>query len=359
MAISDGDTVRIAIELPSHLVLPQHSSKKFQFVAVLPEKHSASDLSVKNGSLSGLVVPDASGSGYELHVARTSSWVHGLEQEFAPVYRRILAQRFGLSDAESVTLFDTPSMRMKVAGGVEAPETTALYGLTIAFMVLTILGVITSLSIILQGISGEKFGRISEMILTAIPPKVWIDGKLIAATLHGLKTIVTYSLYSAVVAIILGLVSQSALVQILSNSALLSTVLLLCTLGLLLWNNIFAAVASLLPNAHSPVKNTLALVPMSFLLICLGGIKSPDNHFMVFLSIFPASAPFAMPVRLLSGAVSWIEVVSAFALLLISIVVLRALTIRIFARAVLNVGNAVRATDIVKGLRAGGRHKSV
>jgi ABC-2 type transport system permease protein len=209
------------------------------------------------------------------------------------------------------------------------------------------LGVIGCLSMLVQGIAGEKFGRISEMVLTALPAQTWLDGKIIAATLHGLKTIVSYAIYTSLAAVVMGFVKLSVVVDLLAQLSIVGLLVLICVLGLCFWNCFFALIAAILPSEQSAIRNTLPILPISFLLISLTGAKHPQSAFLEFLSIFPPSSMAAMPVRLLNGAVPTLDVILALIFSVITIALLRFFAGRVFVYATISAGSPTTILDYI------------
>ena len=71
----------------------------------------------------------------------------------------------------------------------------------------------------------------------------------------------------------------------------------------------------------------------------------PDGVWSRLLSLFPATAPFAMPGRIALGAVTWWEPLLAVALTLAAIACLVVLAGRVYTNAILHSGNTLRLRD--------------
>jgi ABC-2 type transport system permease protein len=91
--------------------------------------------------------------------------------------------------------------------------------------------------------------------------------------------------------------------------------------------------------------------PVGYVLIaCFWGAfltvsGDPDGLWSRVLSLFPATAPFAMPGRIALGSVSWWEPVLAVVFTLIAIAWLVMLAGRVYTNAVLHSGNTLRLRD--------------
>jgi ABC-2 type transport system permease protein len=71
----------------------------------------------------------------------------------------------------------------------------------------------------------------------------------------------------------------------------------------------------------------------------------PDGGWSRLLSLFPATAPFAMPGRIALGSVTWWEPLLAVALTLAAIAGLVALAGRVYTNAILHSGTTLRLRD--------------
>jgi ABC-2 type transport system permease protein len=241
-----------------------------------------------------------------------------------------------LGDGQIAILENKPVFRTLVQGDDAVGDSSALYGLSVGLMVMVILGVMSSLNVILQGVVAERFGKICEMVLATMPAQVWIDGKLLAATAHGVKTTVLYSVYALVAAFILGLVTLDHVVAVVARPAALALCVGAVSFGLLFWNAVFAALASFLPTPNSPIRNAFIFIPMTVLFLVFSAAREPDSSLMHFFAVFPPTSPFALPVRLVYGHSTAGEVLLAAVLLVASIAVFRLGCARVFAASALN-----------------------
>lgn len=350
MALSTPGDLTVAVESTAYELPPALASSRFRFVLVEPDAREESLGRLRVGGLDGLLVQEELAR-YRLYTNGGVRWHEALADSFTPMHRWLIARHTGLSDADLQAIIAQPNLvSYEMSGAIEA-DRSAMQGASVSVMVLTIIGVISALSMIIQGIAGEKFGRISEIILSAITPSVWIDGKLIAASMHGIKAILLYAVYGVAAAYLLGIVDAEQLLDVLNAWPQLLTALVIGTVGLVFWSVAFALVAAFLPGATSPIRNTLILVPMTCLLLCLSGAKEPDNAFVIALSFFPPTMPFALPLRMMSDTAAAWEAVLSIVLVLSSTWWLRGLVIKTFADAVLGSNGSQEAGAAGSGSR--------
>ncbi|CBA15222.1 ABC transporter permease [Xanthomonas albilineans] len=328
-----------------------NGDSRFHFEPILVSDLERKKLDLKNDQLDGILLEDAghgSSSVYTLLVHRSPNWTDEFQKLIQAHQRNLRIQTAGLSMPAYERINESVNFDLAYIDAAFRPKTASVYGFAIGFIVLTMLGVIGCLSMLVQGIAGEKFGRISEMVLTALPAQIWLDGKVIAATLHGLKTIVTYAIYTSLAVVVMGFVKISVFVDLLAQSNMVGLLVLICILGLCFWNCFFALIAAILPSEQSAIRNILPILPISFLLISLSGAKHPQSEFLEFLSIFPPSSMAAMPVRLLNGAVPTLDVILALIFSVMAIVLLRFFAGRVFVYATISAGSSATIFDYIK-----------
>ena len=352
MLLSTPVGINIGIETSDTHLLKSSSSKRFNFVPIPPGTQEESFRKVDSGELDGLLA-EQEPAVYRLYTSNAVHWHDALKESFTPIFIKISSQREGVSEEQFNKIARPPQLLPYTTKGTKEATDSSSYSISICIMILTVMGVISALAIIMQGIAGEKFGRISEIILAAITPAVWIDGKIIAAGLHGLKTMVCYAAYGTIAATMLGIVNMSHVYAAARDWPHLLIALASGALGLLLWSLVFSVASALLPNATSPIRNTLILLPMSCLLLCLGGAKEPDNGFIVVLSFLPPTMPFAMPLRVISETASSWEIILSIILVITSSIALRHVAINVFSEAVLRgEGSEANQTKKYEGARS-------
>ena len=134
------------------------------------------------------------------------------------------------------------------------------------FAGLMIPAVILSFSYQFTAITGEKQLKITEQIVSAIKPQVWMDGKILGITLTGLSSVVLYSIISIPGGILFFQftgVPVSDVLQILHLPSIL-IFFALTLMGVMMWNALLAAIASVITDPNSSGKSTLMLVPGLF-----------------------------------------------------------------------------------------------
>lgn len=205
------------------------------------------------------------------------------------------------------------------------------------------------LALMMTGLTGEKQQRVTEQIVSAIRPQAWIDGKLIgitAASIGTLAFLMVTGLVGMGVAWYTGL--GLALPGALQRWDLLPILLLFYLGGVLFWNCFYAAVASVINDPNTSSRTSLMFFPMLPMIAAGLVINQPDGLMMQTLSLLPGTSVTAMPIRLVLGDVSTLEIVLSAGLLIAGIFGLRLVAGRIFAATILLYGQEPQWIDIAK-----------
>ena len=207
----------------------------------------------------------------------------------------------------------------------------------ILFIVFILVGVFLSFAYQFTAISGEKQQRITEQIISAVKPGVWMDGKILgisltgftSITVYGLLTIVGFGLYMQIT----GAGFAAAFARVHWPSAILF--LLFTFLSIVMWNAFLAAISSMITDPNNSSKNGLLMLPILPAMSGFLALSDPDTGFMQFLSLFPLTSGSVMPARLVLGDVSAWEVLASIVLLVAAIWLMRKVATLIFRTSIL------------------------
>ena len=214
----------------------------------------------------------------------------------------------------------------------------------VLYMALTFAG-----SAIATTIGMEKSTRISEVLLAVVRPSQVLVGNVLAV---GLVTLFQLLALAAPLAVAVQVTDSIGLPSIAGADLVLAIVWFL--LGFALYAFVFAAAAALVnkitevTSAITPVSTTLLV---AYLLGVLVVTNEPGSIWSVALSLFPLTAPLAMPVRWASGEVPVWELVLAMVLTAATAVLFVRMASSIYRRALLVTGHRVRLRELL-GRRA-------
>ncbi len=221
------------------------------------------------------------------------------------------------------------------------------------FAGLMVMAVFQSFAYQFTAITGEKQLKITEQIISAIKPQVWMDGKILGITLTGISSMVTYLVLSILGGMLVFLFTGASIDRILDYVYLPALLLyfLYTLMGILMWNSLLAAIASVITDPNNSGKSALMMLPGVFVLASLIVLSQPDNHVGIFLSWFPLTSATAMPMRWIATEVAWWELVGSFLLLTATFYLMRKLAALIFRVSILISGKEPSWSEVYKLIR--------
>jgi ABC-2 type transport system permease protein len=211
--------------------------------------------------------------------------------------------------------------------------------------------ILTSSSLLLNSISGEKQNRMMEILMTSITTSQMLTGKIIALGLVGLLQTVVWSGSGYLMLMYSG--KQFALGDAfkLPPSILLWGILFFL-LGYAVYASLMAGIGALVPNMREASQTTtIVIMPMIIPLMFISVlIQTPNSPLSLFLSLFPLTAPVSMMTRLSATTVPfWQSGLSAALLAVTAFLLIRAAAGMFRAQNLLS-GQSVSAGSFFKAL---------
>lgn len=221
------------------------------------------------------------------------------------------------------------------------------------FVGLMVMAIFLSFAYQFTAITGEKMLKITEQIVSAIKPQVWMDGKILGITLTGLSSMITYIILSILGGMVYFIVTGASASMIIDYLHVPAIMLFLAftLMGILMWNAIMAAIASIITDPNNSGKSSLMMFPVIFVILTFAIIGEPDSSLAVFLSWFPLTSPSAMPIRWVATEVYWYEVLGSLIVLTATFYFLRKLAAKIFRITILISGKEPTWTEVWKMAR--------
>ncbi len=220
-----------------------------------------------------------------------------------------------------------------------ATQTTSTVGLILVFIMLTQYN-----TWILIGVMEEKSSRVVEVLLAAMRPVQLLAGKVLGIGL------VAFAQAALVVAFALGLAEAvgSDLLRGTAPLVLVSTLVWL-VLGYAFYCWVYAAAGSMAERQDQVQSLAVPLsLPIIFgyvMALIAAGSGSPSTFFKV-LAYLPPTAPFAMPVLVGLGAVTWWEFAASAAVSIVCTVGMARLASSVYRRAILRTGRRVQLREL-------------
>jgi ABC-2 type transport system permease protein len=278
----------------------------------------------------------ASDTSATAQLARAVSKTLGVDEAF---------EAAGLSAAQAAQIAGArplPVTSLQPGAGSAVTHTTSFVGLILVFLMLTQYNTWT-----LIGVMEEKSSRVVEVLLAAVRPAHLLGGKVLGIGL------VAFAQADLVVVFALGL-ARAVGSDLLNGTAPL---VLVCTLAWLVlgyafycW--VYAAAGSMAERQDQVQSLALPLsLPIIFgyiIALTAAGSGNPSTLLKV-LAYLPPTAPFAMPVLVGLGAVTWWQFAASVVLTVVCTIGVARLATGIYRRAILRTGRRVRLREIVSG----------
>lgn len=212
-------------------------------------------------------------------------------------------------------------------------------------------GIVLYLALVLAGtsiattVAMEKSNRISEILLAVLRPSQVLVGTVMAV---GLVTVAQLLILAIPLGVTVRVNDAVGIPPVATGDMALGVGWFL--LGFAVYGFLFAAAAALVnkitevSSAIMPITITLVA---GYLLAIIVVAEDPSSVWSVLLSIFPLTAPMAMPIRWSSGEVPAYELALAMALTGVAAVLLAQMASSIYRRALVITGHRVRWREVL------------
>ncbi len=272
----------------------------------------------------------------------------GLMSAFDSLYTNIQIGKLGLTESEIASLSPNFEYTLEQSGENEAQGN---------IFVMMILSIVLFYAIyfcayqVSSSITTEKTSKIIETLVTSTSPRNIVLGKTIGIGIVGLlqlSLIIATALISA----------KSFLDEELLNSVLdMSNItpylgfitIVYFLLGYFAFSMFYALTGSTVskPEDIQSANGPVAIIAVLSFYLAYFTMMNPTSELNVFASMFPLSAPFCMPFRIMMGLASTTDVIISIAILIVTILLIAKVTIKIYSNAILNYGSKMNLKDII------------
>ncbi len=296
------------------------------------------------------VLLEKNGEIFTLLAYKNTPSVKKLKTSLTEYHKQIEMQKIGLSPGQLTAVLSPAPV---VETFIYTSNSKNRVVLAFFFAGLMIMAVFLSFAYQFTSITGEKQLKITEQIVSAISPQVWMDGKIFGITLTGISSMLTYSVLSILGGMLFLQLKGMPLSAILEYLYLPSILLYLpfALIGILIWNAILAAIASVITDPNNSGKSALMMLPVVFVLASFLVTRDPDSGFSIFLSWFPLTSASSMPMRWAITEVGFWQLAGSFLLLLLTFYFLRKLASKIFRVSILITGKEPTWREIFRQLK--------
>lgn len=248
----------------------------------------------------------------------------------------------GLSPAQIADVQSVQPPRQVDVGKVEDARAVVGFAVGIVlFMALTFAG-----NAIATTVAMEKSTRISEVLLAVLRPSQVLVGTVAAV---GAVTLLQLLVLVTPLAVAVQVMQDVELPPIAGGD--LAIAIIWFVLGFVLYAFLFAAAASLvdkITEVSSAILPVTLILTVSYLIAVTVVAGNSEGVWGVVASMFPFTAPIAMPVRWAGGQVPVYQLLLAMALTVATSVLLVWMASAIYRRALVITGRRVKVRELIK-----------
>ncbi|WP_431844562.1 ABC transporter permease [Microbacterium testaceum] len=239
-------------------------------------------------------------------------------------------------------LSDTPPVD-RLEPGSNAADVLR-YFIALAFGIVFLIAATTFGGTIAQSVVEEKQTRVVEILISAIPVRALLAGKVLGNSILAMAQIV---LLAAVAVVGLAVTGQAGVLDALGAPIAWFAIFFL--FGFVLLAALFAAAAAMVSRQEdigaTTTPITMLIMAPYFLVIFFN-----DNPVVLtIMSYVPFSAPVGMPLRMYLGDAQWWEPVLSLLVLLASCVLAIGVAARIYRNSLLRMGARVKLGEALRG----------
>ena len=214
------------------------------------------------------------------------------------------------------------------------------YFVALGFGIVFLLAASTFGGTIAQSVVEEKQTRVVELLISAIPVRSLLAGKVIGNTILAMGQIIVLA---AIAVIGLSVTGQDLVLTGLGGPVVWFAVFFL--FGFILLASLFAAAGAMV-SRQEDIGSTTAPITMLVMLPYFLVIFFNDNQLVLtIMSYVPFSAPVGMPLRLYLGEAMWWEPLVSLAILIATCVAAIIVGARIYSGSLLRMGARVKLTE--------------
>jgi ABC-2 type transport system permease protein len=209
--------------------------------------------------------------------------------------------------------------------------------------VLILIGIFSFGFTVLTGVVEEKQSRVMEVVLSTVPPRDLLMGKVLGIGLLGLVQLAVF----VVAGLIAASFTQDFEIPATTPSAALQLVVWF-VLGYTLYSTalgVLGALASRMEEASNASTPVTMVAMVSYFVGIFAVLNDPRSVVAIVSTFIPVSAPFVVPMRAALGAITPIEVIVAALLTVAAIYGLFVVGGRVYSGAALQTAGRMKLRD--------------
>ena len=267
---------------------------------------------------------------------------------FTDLYTNIQISKLGLTQEQVNSLYLGVEMNT-----IETEENSAS-GNVFAMMLLSLVlfyAIYFCAYQVSSSITTEKTSKIMETLVTSTTPKTIVLGKTIGIGIVGLIQVALMIIVSIISA---NLFLEEGMLETVLDMSNITPILAILTLlyfilGYALYALLYALTGSTVskPEDINSANGPVAVLAVIGFYLAYFSMMNPTSDINVFASIFPLSASFSMPFRIMMGTATTMQIIGSIAILILSIIIIANISIKIYSSAILNYGTKLSLKDML------------
>lgn len=214
------------------------------------------------------------------------------------------------------------------------------YFVALGFGLVFLLAASTFGGTIAQSVVEEKQTRVVELLISAIPVRALLAGKVLGNTILAMAQIVVLA---AIAIVGLSVTGQDLVLTGLGGPVVWFAIFFL--FGFILLAALFAAAGAMVSRQEDIGGTTAPLTTLIMLPYFLVIFFNDNSLVLTIMSYVPFSAPVAMPLRLYLGEAMWWEPIAALVVLIAACIAAIMIGARIYTRSLLRMGARVKLSE--------------
>lgn len=201
-------------------------------------------------------------------------------------------------------------------------------------------------------ITTEKTSKIMETLVTSTSPKQIVLGKTVGIGFVGICQVAIITMVAVFSAKTFLPVESIKNVFDLSaiNAQFIIATIVYFLLGYFMYALLYALTGSMVskPEDIQSANGPVAILAVIGFYLSYFSMVNPASNINLFAAIFPISAPFCMPFRILVGSAKLSEIIASIGILGVCILAIAKISIKIYSNAILNYGTKLSLKNVLK-----------
>lgn len=270
-------------------------------------------------------------------------------EALSKIYTNMQIGKLGLTEEELASL--NTEFNVEVTETNENPASGNIFAIMLLSIVL-FYAIYFCAYQVSSSITTEKTSKIMETLVTSTTPRTIVLGKTIGIGIVGLLQVSLIILVSVISCnLFLDANLLSSIIDVSKITPMLAiSVIVYFILGYAIYSLLYALTGSTVskPEDINSANGPVAILAVIGFYLSYFAMMNPTSEINVFASIFPFSAPFSMPFRIMMGTATPIQILISLGIMILSIIVIAHVSIKIYSSAIFNYGTKMSIKDIFK-----------